>query len=198
MSGVRFTPSARMKNIEVEFRSQIDKTTYDRVLKFLLKHGKNLGADDKRVWFFVMPDRLLKVTDNITKETGKITLKLTKIGHGHSFEEIEFPIAEADIEKAIKLFEELGHEYLVEPIILRHDFEYKGVEVAVKYSKTWGYHLEFEVMVSSKDEESRAESLIREVASDIGVEIMNNDELKSFTQNVEETYVNPVNMPKVR
>ncbi|MCR4308063.1 MAG: CYTH domain-containing protein [Candidatus Berkelbacteria bacterium] len=187
-----------MKNIEVEFRSQIDKTTYDRVLKFLLKHGKNLGADDKRVWFFVMPDRLLKVTDNITKETGKITLKLTKIGHGHSFEEIEFPIAEADIEKAIKLFEELGHEYLVEPIILRHDFEYKGVEVAVKYSKTWGYHLEFEVMVSSKDEESRAESLIREVASDIGVEIMNNDELKSFTQNVEETYVNPVNMPKVR
>ncbi len=187
-----------MKNIEIEFRSQVDKKKYQTILDFLFKNGKDLGADDKRVWFFVMPDRLLKVTDNISKHSAKITLKLTKIGHGSSFEEIEFPIAEDDTEKAIRLFEELGHKYLVEPTILRHDFLYKEVEVAVKYSKTWGYHLELEVMVSSKDEEAAAEKQIRAVANDLGIQIMTDDELKSFTQNIERTYVNPAKMPAVR
>ena len=198
MSGVRFTPSARMKNIEVEFRSQIDKKKYLSVLEFLAKNGQDLGADDKRVWFFVTPDKLLKVTNNVSKQTAKITLKLARIGHGSSFEEIEFPIAEKDVEKAIRLFEELGHNYLVEPTILRRDFLYKGVEVAVKYSKTWGYHLELEVMIGSKDEEQSAEAKIRAVAEELDIKVMNDEELQALTGKIEATYVNPTKLSKIR
>jgi len=187
-----------MKNIEVELRSQFDKKTYDRILEFLTENAKDLGTDDKRVWFFFMPERLLKVTNNVSKRTGKITLKLTKIGHGSSFEEIEFPIAEEDVEKAVRIFETLGHKYLVEPTILRHDFEYKDVEIAIKYSETWGYHLELEMMVNSKDEAPAAEEKMHAVAQELGINIMTDDELKDFTGHVEATYVNPASMPPVR
>lgn len=187
-----------MKNIEVEFRSQIDKKKYQTILGFLSKHGKDLGADNKRVWFFVTPDKLLKVTNNISKQTAKITLKLARIGHGSSFEEIEFPIAEKDVEKAVRLFEELGHKYLVEPTILRRDFLYKGVEIAIKYSKTWGYHLELEIMIGSKSEERSAEMRIRAVAKELGIKVMNDEELQALTGKIEATYVNPTRLSKIR
>ena len=179
------------KNIEVELRSRFSKEKYDELLSFLENNAKHLGTDDKRVWFFVMPDKLLKVTHNISKKNGKITLKLTKIGYGSSFEGIEFLISEDDVEKAVKLFTNLGHEYLFEPTILRRDFEYKGIEFAIKYSKTWGYHLEMEVLLDSTDKEKEAEDYIREVAKELDIHIMTEQELREFTENIEATYVNP-------
>lgn len=179
------------KNIEVEFRSRFSKEKYDQLLKFLLKNAQDLGTDDKRVWFFVLPDKLLKVTHNISSKSGKITLKLTKIGKGSNFEEIEFPTAEESVEPAIKLFTRLGHKCLFEPIILRHNFLFKGVELALKYSKTWGYHLELEIQISSLRQKKETEKRILGVAEELGVTVMSEDELWEFTQNVEKTYKNP-------
>lgn len=179
------------KNIEVEFRSRFSKEKYDQLLKFLLKNAQDLGTDDKRVWFFVMPDKLLKVTHNVSSKSGKITLKLTKIGKGNHFEEIEFPITEESVESAIRLFTELGHKYLFEPIILRHNFLFKGVELALKYSKTWGYHLELEIEIDSLAQKNEVEEKIFKVAEELGITVMSEDELWEFTQNVEKTYKNP-------
>lgn len=178
------------KTIELEYRARFSKKKYNALLKFLYSHAKDLGADDKRVWFFVMSDKLLKVTHDISSKSGKITLKLTKIGKGSHFEEIEFPISEKSIESAIKLFTSLGHKYIFEPKILRHNFSYKGVEVALKYSKTWGYHLELEIMISSLSQKGRAGEKIFSVAEELGVSIMSEEELWKFTQNIEKTYKN--------
>ncbi len=180
-----------MKNIEIEYRARFSKDKYEKLLKFLSLHSKDLGVDDKRVWFFVMPDKLLKVTHNISSKSGKVTLKLTKIGKGSHFKEIEFPVAEKSIETVLQLFINLGYEYLFEPIILRHNFLYKGVELALKYSKTWGYHLELEIMISSVAQKQKAEERILCVAKELGVVIMSEEELWKFTQNVEKTYKNP-------
>jgi adenylate cyclase class IV len=177
------------KNIEIELRSRFQKEKYDEVLAFLEKNAKHLGTDDKRVWFFILPNKLLKVTHNLSMKNGKITLKLNKIGHGSSFEEIEFPIEEEDIDKAVRLFSSLGYEHLFEPKILRRNFEYKGIEFAIKYSKTWEYHLELEVMISSKEQQKQAEDHMREVANELNIPIMTEEELLLFTQNIEETYV---------
>lgn len=178
------------KNIELEYRAKFSKKKHEELHKFLSANAKDLGADDKRVWFFVMPDKLLKVTHNISSQSGKITLKLTKIGKGSHFEEIEFPIAEQSLETAIKLFTSLGHKFLFEPKILRHNFLYKGVELALKYSKTWGYHLELEVMISSLVQKEQADKKIFDVARELGISIMSEDELWAFTQNVEKTHKN--------
>lgn len=179
------------KNIEVEFRARFSKKKYDELLKFLSINAEDLGTDDKRVWFFCLPDRLLKVTHNISRKSGKITLKLTKIGKGNHFKEIEFSVAEESVETAVQLFVNLGYDYLFEPIILRHNFLYKGVELALKYSKTWGYHLELEIMISSIIQKERAEKKILGVAKELGVTTMSEEELWEFTQNVEKTYQNP-------
>jgi hypothetical protein len=136
MQAMSNVATPKKKDIEVEFRARFPKKKYDVLVRFLRKHAKDLGADDKRVWFFVMPDKLLKVTHNISSRSGKITLKLTKIGLGSHFKEIEFPIAENSILSAVDLFMGLGHAYLFEPTILRHNYLYKGVEVALKYSDT--------------------------------------------------------------
>ncbi len=180
------------KNIEVEFRSRFSKEKYDQLLKFLLKNARDLGVDDKRVWFFVMPDKLLKVTHNISSKSGKITLKLTKIGKGSDFEEIEFPIEEESIDSAIRLFTELGYKYLLEPEILRHNFMFHDVELALKYSKTWGYHLELEVHIENLEQKSTAEQKINKAAKELGINLMTDEELWEFTQNVEKTYKNPI------
>lgn len=180
------------KNIELEYRARFSKKKYNALFKFLRSHAKDLGADDKRVWFFVMPDKLLKVTHDISSKSGKITLKLTKIGKGSHFEEIEFPIPEQSIDSAVKLFTNLGYKYLFEPKIFRHNFSYKGIEVALKYSKTWGYHLELEIMISSINQKERAKQGIFDVAKELGVSIMSEEELWEFTQNIEKIYKNPI------
>lgn len=180
-----------MKNIEIEYRSRFSKAKYNKLLKFLSEKARDLGADDKKVWFFTMPEKLLKVTHNISLKSGKITLKLTKIGKGTHFEEIEFPIKEESVKPAIQLFTKLGYKYLLEPEILRHNYSYKGVELALKYSKTWGYHLELEIVIDSLKLKAEAERKINLVAKELGVSLMSERELWEFTQEVERTYKNP-------
>lgn len=180
-----------MAQYEIEFRCVFDEAKHKDLNTFLQENSTDLGADDKRVWFFVMPDRLLKVTHNISKQTAKVTLKLTKIGHGSSFEEIEYSISESDVEHAIRMFTSLGHDYLLEPTILRHNYEYKGVEIAVKYSKSWGYHAELEILVDDLEKKDEAERVISEVAKELDLKIMSDEELKAFTNTIETNYVHP-------
>ena len=119
-------------------------------------------------------------------------MKLTKIGKGSHFKEIEFSIPEKSIESAIKLFTNLGYKYLFEPKIFRHNFFYKGVEIALKYSKTWGYHSELEMMISSLKKKALAERKIFGIAKELGISVMSEKELWEFTQRIEKTYKNPV------
>ena len=83
---------SKQTNIEVEFRSMFDKNKYNKLAKFLNANAEDLGKDDKDVYFFIFPDKLLKVVNNISQKTAKLVMKLTKIGHGNAFEEIEIPI----------------------------------------------------------------------------------------------------------
>lgn len=180
-----------MKQIEIEYRARFSKKKHDELVLFLRGHAKDLGQDDKRIWFFVMPDKLVKVTHDVLKKRGKITLKLTKIGRGTHFEEIEFFIEEGAIDSAVALFSGLGYRYLYEPKILRHDFLYKGVEIALKYSKTWGYHTELEILINILKDKKVSDKKIRDVAGELGVDIMTEQELRDFTGNIEKTYKNP-------
>lgn len=180
-----------MKNIEIEHRALLTEDQYNNLLAYLSEHATDLGADDKQVYFFLMPDKLLKVSHNISKQSGKITLKLNRIGQGSAFEEIEFPIAAEDVAKAVNLFKKLGHEYLVEPTIRRHNYVYNGVEFAVKYSKSWGYHVELEIVIDDAKNKAAADNQIHSVAEELGLTIMTDKELSAFTQNIEQNYVHP-------
>jgi adenylate cyclase class IV len=175
------------KQIEVEHRARFDKAKYDKLLRFLKINAVDLGRDDKDVCFFVLPDKLLKVANNISKKTAKITGKMNKMGHGTGFEEIEISINPRDVEKAIDLFKKFGFNSWIDSFQKRQNFRYKGVEISVKYSDHWGYHAELEMMISSRDKQPAAESKILKVAQGLDIQLMSEEELRDFVAHIEKT-----------
>lgn len=174
--------------IEVELRSMFDEGKYKEIGDFLNVKAKDLGEDDKDVYFFILPDKLVKVVNNVSKKNAKIVLKLNKIGKGSDFEEIEIPINQEYIEKAVKLFTGLGFAEIQHAYQKRHNYSYKGVELALKYSDAWGYHLELEKIVGDKNDVSEAENQIRNVASEFGIHVMTDKELAEFTKKKDQEY----------
>lgn len=175
------------KNIEIEFRAIFGENDFCRLKEYLDKNAKNLGEDDKDVFFFIMPDKLLKVVDNISKNNAKLVLKLNKIGKGSDFEETEIPIEQELINDFVKVLTALGFtKNIMRSFQKRQNYVYKGVEVALKYSEIWGYHLELEIMVADIKEKEQAEKRIREVANDLNIKLMTDQELAEFTKKAEE------------
>jgi len=177
------------QKIEVEFRSRFDEVKYKELERFFKEKAKNLGEDNKNVFFFILPDKLLKVVDNVSQKTAKIVLKLNKIGQGSDFEEIEIPISSSEVTKAVKIFSSLNLDAdLMESFQKRHNYLYKGVEAALKYSEHWGYHLELEVLIDNFSQKETAEARIRQIAQELDVHLMTDQELKEFTQRAEDDY----------
>lgn len=136
-----------------------------------------------------MPDKLLKVVDNISKNNAKIVLKLNKIGKGSDFEEIEIPIGREQINDFVKILNALGFtDNIMHSFQKRQNYVYKGVEVALKHSEVWGYHLELEIMITDIKEKEQAEKKIREVANDLNIKLMTDQELAEFTKKAEEKH----------
>lgn len=178
-----------MNNIEVELRSLVDEKKFFELKEFLGKNGKDLGEDNKDTHFFLFPDKLLKVTNNITKSSAKITLKLQKIGLGSNFEEIEVYFSPEDAGKIIRIFEIIGfkdHQYSYQS---RHNYLYKNIEFALKYTVSWGFHCEMEIMVNSVDKTSEAIEKITLIASELGITIMTDEELREFTKKIDSGWV---------
>lgn len=178
------------KNIEVELRSQFKRSDYERLYKYLKENAQDLGEDDKEMHFYIFPDKLLKVVNNITKQNSKISLKLNKIGNGNSFQEYELYIDQKDTETAIKIAEELtkGQVEYQYAYNLRDNFSFKDVEIALKYSNTWGYHAEFEIMVSEQAEVEEAEKIIHELSHFLGLSIMSQEDLQNITRLIDKGY----------
>ncbi len=178
-----------MPQIEIEYRSMVDKKKNDELLKFLSAHAeKDLGEDDKTTYFFILPDKLLKVVNNLSKRSAKLVLKLNKIGHGSNFEEIEIPISQSDVENSAKMFELLGFTDVQKSFQKRHNFIYSGVEFAIKYSEEWGYHVELEIVVNSLDQKPAAEKKIAAIAKELNLKLMTDEELKKFTKEIDDKY----------
>ena len=174
------------KRIEIEFRAMFDKKKYSDLYNFLNKNAEDLGEDNKDVYFFILKDKLLKVVNNVSKKNAKIVLKLNRIGKGSDFEEIEIPIKQKETKKAINFFNELNiTDNIIHSFQKRHNYVYKGVEIALKFSSEWQYHLELEIMISDKSQKESAERKIKKIAKELEVELMSDDELAKFVKKVE-------------
>ena len=177
------------KQIEIELRSVFDEKKYNELKEFLGKNAEDLGEDDKDVFFFLLPDKITKATHNVSKKTAKIVIKLNRIGRGTSdFEEIEIPINPSDFDKAVKLFSALPFDQIQNSYQKRHNYLLDGVEIALKWTESWGYHMELEIVVDDVAKREDAENKIRKVAEKLGVQIMSEEELKDFTKKIDENY----------
>lgn len=175
------------KNIyEIEFRSRFNKSTYTRLKSFLEKNAKDLGEDDKNVYFFILPDKLLKLVNNISKKSAEIVLKLNKIGRGSDFQELTAKIPPEEINTLLRILKNLDiYSSIIESFQKRHNYLYKNVEIALKYSKEWGYHAELEIVVNNLKNKNEAEDKIKLIADELKIKLMTDEELKEFTKKAE-------------
>ena len=172
-------------SVEIEMRARFSQEDHDQLISRLEQDGEDLGRDDKHIYFYVLPDQLLKVTDNIATNTAKITLKANKIGQGNAFPETEIAIDRQDVEAAVRVFNALGFEHTMHDAYnQRRNFRFHGVEIAVKWSEAWGHHAEFEVLLGdqpSQAELQAANGRIETVAKQLGITLMSDAELAEFT-----------------
>ena len=171
---------------EVEFRSRFDSQKYEALKVYLDRHAEKLGSDNKDCYYYIFPDKLLKLVHNTSKRTAKISLKLNRIGKGAVFPEIELYFSPEDFGTARELLNKLDL-----PAKVMHgpqeriNYKYRNCEISLKYSEAWGYHMEIEQVVDKKEKSADAEKYIRQVAEELGVKLMSEEELKEFTRKAE-------------
>ena len=171
---------------EIEFRARFNQKKFTALKEYLDAHAKKLGEDNKDCYYYIFPDKLLKLVHNTSKKSAKISLKLNRIGEGATFPEIELYFSPQEFDTAKHLLDTLDL-----PVKIMHgpqqrtNYQYKGCEVALKYSDAWGYHLEIEQVIENKEKQREAEEQIRRVADELQVKLMSEEELKKFVQEAE-------------
>jgi adenylate cyclase class IV len=172
--------------LEIEKRGFLTEEKYNWLLDYLGENGENLGADDKEVVYYIYPDKLLKVVNNISKRSAKISLKMSKIGEGSAFPETEVFFEQEDFDKIKYIFDTIAKpEKIMDGIQKRKNFKYKDCEIAIKWSEAWGSHFEIEKMVSGHGEVGSAEKELHGIADELGIKILTDEELREFTKKAE-------------
>ncbi len=172
--------------IEVEFRARFSQGEHERLKTFLDEHAECLGPDDKRCIYYIFHDRLLKIVHNISKHDAKVSLKMNRLGEGSAFRETEVYFQEKDFDAMKELFNHLDlGATIAEEGQQRINYIYKGCEIALKYGKTWGYHLEIEKMIPDSSMQEQAEKDIRSVTDELGIQIMTEEEIANFLKEFE-------------
>lgn len=172
---------------EIEHRAVISEEKYEDLKVALDDQAKSLGEDDKEVAYYIFPNRLLKVVRNISKGTGVLSLKLTALGQGSAFKELEIPFPVEDFDTMNSICKEISvPEQVIVGTQKRSNYEYHGVEIALKWSEDWGYHVEFERLISDLAGKDAADAEILEVAKHFSITVMSEEEVASFARAVRE------------
>lgn len=170
---------------EIEHRAVLTEETYRALAAKLEREAIRLGADDKEVLYYIFTDKLLKVVHNVSRGTGKISLKLQALGNGSSFQELEVPFPAESFEAMKNICDNISApEQVIRGTQKRTNYSYKEVEIALKWSEDWGYHVEFEKMISDLKEKEATDAHIAEVAEHFSVSLMTEDEVAAFSAKV--------------
>lgn len=170
---------------EIEHRAVLTEEEYQELAEKLAREAKLLGSDDKEVSYYIFPDKLLKVVRNISKGTGKLSLKLNTLGAGSSFQEFEVPFPEESFETMKSICDNISTpEQVITGTQKRTNYEYQGVEIALKWSEDWGYHAEFEIMIPDLSEKKVADARIVKIAETLSVSLMTEEEVAAFSAEV--------------
>lgn len=170
---------------EIEHRAVLTEAAFKELSEKLALKATLLGADDKEVSYYIFPDKLLKVVRNISKGNAKLSLKLNPLGAGSSFQEFEVPFPEDSFETMKNICAGISApDQVISGTQKRTNYEYQGVEIALKWSEDWGYHAEFEIMISEQSEKEAADDRIREVARILSVPLMTEKEVAAFSAEV--------------
>ncbi len=129
-------------------------------------------VDNKTSYFFVLPDVNVSIASSPQKTV--IKYKGGQLGLGNGFEELEIPFSQTALPDAVKLFTTL---LKVEPMLseqFRINYQLSGdIEVALKYTQAWGFHLEVEKTYGHSNEldaeKQQAKQALDELAQELDI-----------------------------
>ena len=142
-------------SIEVEIRSFISKEKYEELIEFFKKEGEFLNEDYQETYYFDAPFDLRIQKNNFFS---KIWMKGGKI-HDEQREETEIKFDRNNFETLEKMFLALGYKVQIKWFRKRHNFKWQGIDVAIDYTKGYGYIIEFEKLVEENEKEKALEFL---------------------------------------
>jgi len=176
-----------MANIEVEIRGFLNKNKYKKLISFLDKHSRVKDIDHRETVFFIIPKKTLKVTKQISKNSAKIALKVGEIGRNIQ-EEYEVSIDPQDFDLMVNLFKKLGFTQVQYTLQKRNNYRYKNYEIAVKWSKDWGYHFEIEKVIQDPALAEETKRELNQFARKLGLKTMSEREFSEFAAKVDKSH----------
>lgn len=175
---------------EYEERAFLDDKSFARIKQYLDNHSTQSTLDNKQSFFFVLPDVNVSIAAS-EKET-KVKYKGGQLGRGNGFEEIEFIIQHDSLQDAIKLFSSFLSIKPQESYQFRINYTLdNSIEVALKYSEMWGFHMEVERIYVAKNEprkafeESQSKSILKSFADSLDFKYINDEQMKKFKKQCE-------------
>ena len=169
-----------MPNVIYEYEERAFLTeeqflTIEEKLDTLATHHE---IDNKTSYFFVLPDVNVSIASSPAKTV--IKYKGGQLGLGNGFEEIEVPIEPNALNDSINLFSILlkTKPQISEQFRINYTLP-DGIEVALKYTQTWGFHLEaektYEHAKSLEDVERQAKEDLDALARELGISYIDDE-----------------------
>lgn len=182
------------KAFEIEVRGLLNKEQYDKLVSFLDNNAERKEKDNKITDFFEIPNSTLKVANCTDKQNAKIAFKLGDIASSIAQEEFEFPIEIAQTDNMVKLFTKLlahlGHPIIYHVEQKRVNYWIEDYEFAVKWTESFGYHYEAEVIVSDKSEINKTREKLEEYVKSLDLPVMNEKEFIELANQVRNNHSN--------
>lgn len=136
--------------IEVEVRAFISKTQFERLLGFM-KQNANFLKKDNQLTLYLSGDKDLRLQKN--NFFSKIWFKQGKIHDPHR-KELEVRFEKNQFQTLKKLFLALGYSIDIKWLRKRNLFNWNGINVAIDYTKGYGYIIELEKLSSDKEKQA--------------------------------------------
>lgn len=164
---------------EYEERAFLTEEDFLRVKDTLTKQSLSSSFDNKVSYFFVLPGQNLSIAKGEKKCV--IKYKHGAVGVGNGFSEHEIPIDDYCCLQAVDMFKLLlGVEPQISEQFRINYTLANDIEIALKYTLTWGFHLEIEKIYSHEKDRSSAKKEVEDVANQLKIHLITDAEMKTF------------------
>lgn len=144
------------KSIEVELRGLLTEEQYNSLTEHLVKDGVAFESDDKDTYFFNVSSGIFKLCDEISKNQGKLSLKIGTLETG-ALDEQEIIFERSLVPAFLHFFANIGFaEHHLVPQ-KRKNYFLKDSVLSLKYTPNFEYHFELEGTLLSDESQIDAE-----------------------------------------
>jgi predicted adenylyl cyclase CyaB len=163
-----------VQNIECEIRSFLTKDQYDNLIEWFNKEAEFLGEDEQITYYFnSKQDLRIQKNNNFSK----IWLKEGDI-HDEHRKELEIRCDQKDFEKLEQLFLSLGYGVEIKWFRKRRAYKWSDIEVALDYTKGYGFIVELE-KTTSEDKKEEAIDYLKNKLRELDISLTAKEEFNA-------------------